>query len=249
VHDEALADRTKQSPDHVPASLLLKLVDLLATGRLDELEVRRGDYVRAVLWDTGGRIDEIRFQLAYALDALLVRTLAQQPADAKSHHDLRERFRESLDRAHSSGLLTDAFYDATNVLARMTESPTEGRLELKLARAARFIEEHHAQTITLAGVARHSGLSKTYFSERFKEWYGTGFNDYLRRTRVERAKHILRNSSLPIQTISQECGFGSVSHFNRAFRALVGTTPSDYRESQSMIDPNVGKAQTENLPS
>jgi AraC-like DNA-binding protein len=249
VYDEALADRTRQSPDRVPASLLLQLIDLLATGRLDELEVRRGDYVRAVLWDTGGRINEIRSQLAYALDALLARTLAQQPLDAKTHRDLRERFRESLDRAASSGLLTEAFDDATNVLARMAESPTEGRLELKLARAVRFIEDHHAQSITLGGVARHSGLSKTYFSERFKEWYGTGFNDYVRRTRVERAKHILRSSSLPIQTISQECGFGSVSHFNRAFRAIVGTTPSDYRESQRLLDPNIGKSQTENLPS
>jgi AraC-like DNA-binding protein len=249
VHDEALADRTKQSLQRLPAALLLELVDLLATGRLDELEVRRGDYVRAVLWDTGGRIAEIRFQLAYALDAMLARTQAQQSVDAKAQRDLRQRFRESLDRAHSSGLITDAFYDATNVLARMTESPTEGRLELKLARAARFIEEHHARALTLSGVARHSGLSKTYFSERFKDWYGTGFNDYLRRTRVERAKHILRSSSLPIQTVSQECGFGSISHFNRAFRSIVGTTPSDYRESQSLIDPNIGKVQTEDLHS
>jgi AraC-like DNA-binding protein len=249
VHDDALADRTKHSLDRVPASLLLELVELLATGRLDELEIRRGDYVRAVLWDTDGRIDEIRFQLAHALDALLARTLAQQSIDAKAQRDLRQRFRESLDRAHSSGLLTDAFYDATNVLARLAESPTEGRLELKLERAARFIEEHHAQSITLTGVARHSGLSKTYFSERFKDWYGTGFNDYLRRTRVERAKHILRSSSLPIQTVSQECGFGSVSHFNRAFRAIVGSTPSEYRESQNLVDPNFSTSQTENLHS
>ena len=97
VYDEALADRTGQSPDRVPASLLLKLIDLLATGRLDELEVQRGDYVRAVLWDTGGRINEIRSQLAYALDALLARTLAPLALDAKTHGDLRERFRQSLD--------------------------------------------------------------------------------------------------------------------------------------------------------
>ena len=132
---------------------------LLATGRLDELEVQRGDYVRAVLWDTGGRINEIRSQLAYALDALLARTVAPLALDAKTHGDLRERFRQSLDWAASSALLTEAFDDAVNVLAKITESPTEGRLELKLARAARFIEEHHAQGITLAGVARHSGLS------------------------------------------------------------------------------------------
>ena len=54
---------------------------------------------------------------------------------------------------------------------------------------------------------------------------------YLLRTRVERAKTLLRDSQARVVDISAELGFADQSHFARTFRRLVGMPPSAYARS------------------
>ena len=51
------------------------------------------------------------------------------------------------------------------------------------------------------------------------------------RVRVEKAKLQLLNPNLRVSEIAFEVRFGSLTHFNRVFREVVGQSPSDYRES------------------
>jgi AraC-like DNA-binding protein len=73
------------------------------------------------------------------------------------------------------------------------------------------------------------GLSRSYFSRQFKATFGLGFEEYLRRKRVERSEHLLRYSSLSIKQIADACGFASAAHFDRVFRRAGSETPSAYR--------------------
>ncbi|MDR7088923.1 helix-turn-helix domain-containing protein [Cellvibrio fibrivorans] len=57
----------------------------------------------------------------------------------------------------------------------------------------------------------------------------TNFNAFLNHYRIEAASKRLVETSLPVLTIALDIGFGSIASFNRAFKDIVGTTPTVYR--------------------
>src|SRR5258708_27621843 len=85
------------------------------------------------------------------------------------------------------------------------------------------------EPLLLSMVARKVGLWQNSFSEQFKAANKIGFSEYLCRARIDRAKHLLRSSPAAVQRVSAEAGFSHVAHFNRAFKRIVGVTPSRYR--------------------
>ncbi len=64
----------------------------------------------------------------------------------------------------------------------------------------------------------------------------TNFNVFLNHYRIEVARKRLVESSLPVLTIALDVGYGSIASFNRAFKDLVGTTPTAYRSTQQKPD-------------
>jgi AraC-like DNA-binding protein len=229
AYDEVPGEWRGSGPSAMPAAHLERLCALFSSGMFAELEREKAEYVRAVLWESGGRTDRVRMHFEYAIDRLLATLQSHRDLDERALEDLRQRLREASAQATSSQTLATALGDALDTLVHVAGTPGQSQLKLKLARAARYIEEHCAEPLTLGQVARHVGLSRNYFCNRFRIAAGSGFADYLRRARVERAKHLLRYSSLPIARTGREAGFVSVPHFNRAFRNAAGMTPSEFR--------------------
>jgi AraC-like DNA-binding protein len=65
----------------------------------------------------------------------------------------------------------------------------------------------------------------------FKKATGLTFTDYLSRTRVERAKNLLLNPNVRVSEVAYDCGFISLTHFNRVFKKVVGKSPTFYRNT------------------
>ena len=108
--------------------------------------------------------------------------------------------------------------------------PNEHRAEPHdIWKARRFIEEHAAEHISLAKVARTIGINFTHLSEKFKQVTGTKFVDYVARTRFEKARELLEDVGLRISEIAFTVGFQSLSQFNRVFKKLSEKSPSQYR--------------------
>ncbi|HCS64799.1 MAG TPA: hypothetical protein DIW64_12390 [Cellvibrio sp.] len=57
----------------------------------------------------------------------------------------------------------------------------------------------------------------------------TNFNEFLNHYRIEVARKRLFESSLPVLSIALDLGYGSIASFNRAFKDIVGITPTAYR--------------------
>jgi AraC family transcriptional regulator len=83
--------------------------------------------------------------------------------------------------------------------------------------------------IGLAELASACGLSRSHFARAFKVTTGASPLQWLMVQRLERAKNLLLNSSLPIDQIAHYCGFTDQSHFTRAFQRMVGVTPGLWR--------------------
>ena len=97
--------------------------------------------------------------------------------------------------------------------------------------AKNFILAHASEPLLLRDVAGHVHVSPSYFSKFFKKATGVGFSEFLARVRVEKAKDLLSNRTLPINEVANQAGFGSLSQFNRLFHRYTGTSPKSYRAS------------------
>ncbi|SEO88764.1 two component transcriptional regulator, AraC family [Paenibacillus sp. OV219] len=98
-----------------------------------------------------------------------------------------------------------------------------------ILRAAHYIREHLSEDLHLDQVAREVSVSRSYFSECFKEIVGISFQNYLRNARLEFALKLLEETTLPIYAVSQKAGYPNEKYFSKVFRSLFHLLPSEYR--------------------
>jgi AraC family transcriptional regulator len=98
----------------------------------------------------------------------------------------------------------------------------------QLRRAKELLTDFGGSSL-LADVARACGLSRQYFTKAFKATTGVTPHRWLQLHRVEAAKRLLADSTLPIVDIAIKCGFADQSHLTRVFTNIVGTSPARWR--------------------
>ena len=100
----------------------------------------------------------------------------------------------------------------------------------------RIIRSGFGGDLSLEYLADYAHLSPEYLSRYFKKHTGMKLSDYITKTRIERAKYILRTSGRTINDVCEYCGYGSISSFQKAFKKYVGMTARDYRDSKRNSD-------------
>lgn len=112
------------------------------------------------------------------------------------------------------------------------EVPAKGGLAAWQQRAVTaYIEEHLAEPISLATLARLVRLSPYYFCRAFKRSFGLPPHRYHRDRRIERAKLLLAQPTPSVTDIGLTVGYGETSSFTAAFHRTTGITPTAYRRA------------------
>ncbi len=96
-------------------------------------------------------------------------------------------------------------------------------------RVAEFIEEHLAEAISLAALAKLVDLSLYHFARAFTQSFGAPPHRYHMARRMDRARSLLQTPALSVTQIGIRIGFRETSSFTRAFRKFTGLTPTEYR--------------------
>ena len=86
-----------------------------------------------------------------------------------------------------------------------------------------------AEPLDLAALARVAGVSPRQLNRLFARHLGQRTMHYYLMLRLEKARSILRNSSLTVTQVALACGFGSVNTFSTRFREAFGHPPSHRR--------------------
>lgn len=122
-------------------------------------------------------------------------------------------------------------------LARIQERLLSEAREMRSSEAARpiriakqYVMQHFDEPITLETVCEDIGFSVNYFSMLFKRETGEGFAKYLTRVRIEEAKTLLRETSIPIAEICEKVGYSDRKHFTHTFHKATGLNPVEYRK-------------------
>ena len=93
-----------------------------------------------------------------------------------------------------------------------------------------YIHQGYSRHITLAELSEDLYLSTGYLSRFFTKHFGMSFSQYLMKVRLQHIKDEMLYTDKPITQIAYDCGFSSISLFNRSFKKAYGITPSAYRE-------------------
>ena len=92
-----------------------------------------------------------------------------------------------------------------------------------------WIVENLAEPLSVEELASKLGMSVRNFSRIFAREFGSTPAKFVTRMRVETAKRMLIDSYKSMETIADECGFGSVDSMQRAFRQETGKVPGEFR--------------------
>jgi AraC family transcriptional regulator len=115
---------------------------------------------------------------------------------------------------------------------RPVEPPARGGLAAWQQRTVcRYIEDHIAEQIPLATLARSVRLSAYHFCRAFKRSFGVPPHRYHNARRIEHAKTLLAQPARSVTEIALNVGFSETSSFTAAFRRATGMTPTAYRRS------------------
>lgn len=100
----------------------------------------------------------------------------------------------------------------------------------KLEQAARWLRNHLGNAaLQVEEAAAVAELSTSHFRKLFTSHYSQSPQQYLRSARIRRAKSLMLESGLNLTEIARAVGFVQLPSFTRAFKAVEGMTPSQYR--------------------
>ncbi|SEL61134.1 AraC family transcriptional regulator [Parapedobacter koreensis] len=98
-----------------------------------------------------------------------------------------------------------------------------------------FIMKNFHRKIHLEEVASIASMTCTSFSRYFKSRVNQSFSDFLKEIRIEYACKLLKEGKMNIDRIGYECGFQSLTNFNKQFKAVVGKQPHQYRNEYQKV--------------
>lgn len=102
---------------------------------------------------------------------------------------------------------------------------------IRLSTIYHYIMANFSKNITLEEVAHMAHMTPQAFCRYFKKRTLHTFVSFLNEVRINEACKKLTNSdgdSISISAIAYNCGFNTITNFNRVFRSVIGKSPSEY---------------------
>ena len=114
---------------------------------------------------------------------------------------------------------------ANNIISSMGEN-TGDNISSKIKE---YIDDNLKEDLSLVALGEQFKLAPSYLSTLFKSAHGIGVLDYINKSRIEKAKYLLKNTNMSIKDISDEVGFMNYNSFARVFKKYAGVSAKDYK--------------------
>ncbi len=103
----------------------------------------------------------------------------------------------------------------------------------KLTEAVTLMEANYEEPLPTEEIARLVGISRRQLERLFKQYLSSLPSRYYLELRLNRARHLLQQTSQSILQIGLSCGFSSGPHFSSAYRNHFGITPREQRSQRA----------------
>jgi len=108
---------------------------------------------------------------------------------------------------------------------------TSALKDRQIGRALSLIHAEPGRAWTVEALARELGMSRSSFSDRFRDLVGCGAISYVADWRLQKALAMLDESNWSTREIATRSGYRSPAAFTRAFAAKFATSPTRYRSA------------------
>jgi transcriptional regulator GlxA family with amidase domain len=115
--------------------------------------------------------------------------------------------------------------------------PLRARLGVQNSKVLSIIEmmeNNLAEPLSLLQLADNADLSRRQIEHQFRQEMGRSPARYYLEIRLDRARHLLVQSSMPIVEVAVACGFVSASHFSKCYRELFNRSPQQERAERKL---------------
>jgi len=153
-------------------------------------------------------------------ELMVMGELAQAAAEGKNDLGLDE-----------FGWLFPARYAQVVSNRKQTAMDAGSRDRRRAVEVAMWLEEHSHQQVDLDSAAQQAGLSPFHFLRLFAKVLGVTPHQYLVRSRLRHAAHLLADNDQPITDIAFDVGFADLSNFVRTFHRAAGVSPRNFRKA------------------
>ena len=109
----------------------------------------------------------------------------------------------------------------------------EGENREIIIEAKRYIKDNLDKSISVCNIAERLYVNPTYFSRLFKNSTGEGCNNYIVRKKIEKAKELLKTTTMKVGKIADVVGYKDTNYFSLTFKKQTGLTPKEFREVNS----------------
>ncbi len=99
----------------------------------------------------------------------------------------------------------------------------------RIAAAMAVIRDRACDRISVDEVAQRTGVSRRTLERRFQDVLGRGIESEMRRVRLNRARQLLSETTMPLREVAEKAGFGDVFYFSSAFRKAENMSPGEWR--------------------
>jgi len=100
----------------------------------------------------------------------------------------------------------------------------------QIGKALAAVHDRPADAWTVDSLARHVGMSRSRFSDRFADLIGVGPMTYVADWRLQKALAMLDGDRVSVQEVAARSGYKSAAAFTRAFAAKFGVPPKAFRQ-------------------
>ncbi|MEU8413597.1 helix-turn-helix domain-containing protein [Amycolatopsis japonica] len=113
--------------------------------------------------------------------------------------------------------------------AQFIELPVPAADEDPLAEVMSWARAHLGTQHSIDGLAARAHMSRSTFTRSFRARTGTTVHNWLVAQRLARARHLLETTSLGVDAVAAQSGFGTPARLREHFATALGTTPTRYR--------------------
>ncbi len=167
---------------------------------------------------TGNKVDSSEYLEGYFQSMLMYFRGENRPPD----HIMVIKLKELLVNLMSSDACLATYFD------RMSH---QGKPSIR-----QVMEKNYCYNLNLENFAELCHCSLSTFKREFQQIFNETPGRWLMKRKIQHAANLLSSSSLNVSQIAYESGFEDLSHFSRAFKKELGSSPSEYKKS--LISPN-----------
>lgn len=100
----------------------------------------------------------------------------------------------------------------------------------QFAGALDWAQQHLTSPINVDQLAARANMSRRTFERKFRASFNLSPNEWLIQQKIERAKGLLEETTLPLERLAEQSGFDSVVTLRHHFRRLLGVSPKQYQQ-------------------